>query len=331
MADKKISALATAAAPLDGTEVLPIVQTGSTVKVSVDNLTAGRTVSMSKVGVGTTSPVELLQVQGNGDYQARIVGGTGQNAGLALEGNATGTRAQVSLRSNNGTPRDYVIRNVSGTFSVLDNTASTTPVTIEAATPSNAVYVNASGNVGFGTASPAQKVDVVGSINVDGSARKLLVDTSAASGSLQNRFTIQSNVTNSNTSLNVVPNGTSTSTSLQFFGNPDPLNCSSLLLQLFANSEARVLATRTGTGSFIPLKFYTSGAVRMEMDVDGNIVTGTAALATTATNGFFYVPTCAGTPTGVPTAKTGVAPIVIDTTNNKLYFYSGGSWRDAGP
>ena len=33
----------------------------------------------------------------------------------------------------------------------------------------------------------------------------------------------------------------------------------------------------------------------------------------------------------VPTAKTGMAPIVVNTTNNKLYFYSGGAWRDAGP
>jgi hypothetical protein len=45
MADKKISALTAATTPLAGTEVLPIVQSGSTVKVSAANLTAGRTVS----------------------------------------------------------------------------------------------------------------------------------------------------------------------------------------------------------------------------------------------------------------------------------------------
>jgi len=44
MADKKISQLTGAATPLAGSEVLPIVQSGSTVKVSVDNLTAGKTV-----------------------------------------------------------------------------------------------------------------------------------------------------------------------------------------------------------------------------------------------------------------------------------------------
>lgn len=63
----------------------------------------------------------------------------------------------------------------------------------------------------------------------------------------------------------------------------------------------------------------------------GGVVVGTAALTTTATDGFLYVPTCAGQPTGTPTSRTGTAPIVVDTTNHKLYFYSGGTWRDAGP
>jgi hypothetical protein len=70
---------------------------------------------------------------------------------------------------------------------------------------------------------------------------------------------------------------------------------------------------------------------RARIPSTGGMVIGTAALATNATDGFLYVPTCAGTPTGTPTTQTGTAPIVVDTTNNKLYFYSGGQWRDAGP
>ena len=62
-----------------------------------------------------------------------------------------------------------------------------------------------------------------------------------------------------------------------------------------------------------------------------SLVVGTAAIATNATDGFLYIPTCAGTPTGTPTTQTGTSPLVVDSTNNKLYFYSGGSWRDAGP
>jgi hypothetical protein len=51
MADKKISALTGATTPLAGTEVLPIVQSGSTVKVSIADVTAGRAVSTGALSV----------------------------------------------------------------------------------------------------------------------------------------------------------------------------------------------------------------------------------------------------------------------------------------
>jgi hypothetical protein len=79
------------------------------------------------------------------------------------------------------------------------------------------------------------------------------------------------------------------------------------------------------------VRFGTNNTERARIPAAGGMVVGTAALATTATDGFLYVPTCAGTPTGTPTTQTGTARIVVDTTNNKLYFYSGGQWRDAGP
>jgi hypothetical protein len=57
MADKKISQLTGASTPVAGTEVLPIVQSGATVKVSIDNLTAGKSVSgASFVPTGSTVP-----------------------------------------------------------------------------------------------------------------------------------------------------------------------------------------------------------------------------------------------------------------------------------
>lgn len=65
----------------------------------------------------------------------------------------------------------------------------------------------------------------------------------------------------------------------------------------------------------------------VETQLKGSVVSGQlASLATTATDGFLYIPSCAGTPTGVPTAKTGKSPIVMDSTNHILYVYSGGSW-----
>lgn len=49
MADTKISGLPSATVPLAGTEVLPIVQSGTTKKVSIADVTAGRAVTASTV------------------------------------------------------------------------------------------------------------------------------------------------------------------------------------------------------------------------------------------------------------------------------------------
>lgn len=90
------------------------------------------------------------------------------------------------------------------------------------------------------------------------------------------------------------------------------------------------LVTISG-GSAFAIQSGNNGKDYLNLDGNGSVTVGDNNLTTTSTNGFLYVPTCAGTPTGVPTAKTGYAPIVINTTNNKLFFYSGGAWRDAGP
>ncbi len=62
MADLKISQLTGATTPLAGTEVVPIVQGGSTKKVSVSNLTEGRTVRASRVGIGAGAPTYALDI-----------------------------------------------------------------------------------------------------------------------------------------------------------------------------------------------------------------------------------------------------------------------------
>ena len=52
MPDVKISALTSASTPLSGTEVLPIVQSSATVKVSIADVTAGRAVSATSIATG---------------------------------------------------------------------------------------------------------------------------------------------------------------------------------------------------------------------------------------------------------------------------------------
>jgi len=74
-----------------------------------------------------------------------------------------------------------------------------------------------------------------------------------------------------------------------------------------------------------------SWSSKVQVTTAGSVAAGTGSLATTATDGFFYIPTCAGVPTGVPTAISGFAPMVIDSTDNSMYIYVGGAWRQVFP
>jgi len=86
-----------------------------------------------------------------------------------------------------------------------------------------------------------------------------------------------------------------------------------------------MLGLNIGTTSAQSLQFWTNNTQKAFIPSTGGLIVGTAALATNATGGFLYIPTCAGTPTGVPTAQTGTVPMVWDSTNKKFYIYDG-SW-----
>ena len=80
MADKKISQLTGATTPLGGTEEVPLVQSSTTKKVTVANLTAGRSVAAAS-----------FQSNGRIVYGATAIydvpGPTGNNTGLSFSGN----------------------------------------------------------------------------------------------------------------------------------------------------------------------------------------------------------------------------------------------------
>lgn len=101
-------------------------------------------------------------------------------------------------------------------------------------------------------------------------------------------------------------------------------------ISLHTNSGTLDAYIQLTTTSSSTSRFYLlndSLAIKFQVDlVLDNVVCNSAAIATNATDGFLYIATCAGTPTGTPTTYTGRAPLVIDSTNNKLYIYSGGAW-----
>ncbi len=94
-------------------------------------------------------------------------------------------------------------------------------------------------------------------------------------------------------------------------------------------------STGSGVGGSVKIQTAPAGGSsstlntlvdRLTADQLGNVVLGSAAIATNATDGFLYMVTCAGTPTGAPTGFTGRCAFVYDTSANKIWVYNG-SWR----
>ena len=238
MADKKISALTASTTPLAGTEVLPIVQGGATVKVAVSDLTAGRA------------------------------------------------------------------------FSALSSTFSGQTLTAATATP--IMDLSATWNTS-GTPS-AFKLNVTDTAS---NASSLLLN-------LQVGGTVRASVSKSG---NIANTGSIISTQ---GGYSRTLDNTGLFIVTPSGQAGTVRITQTGIQDWQISNVASSGNLSIGGHVvitpQGNVRLGTASLATTATNGFAYIPTCAGVPTGVPSTQTGYAPMVADSTNNKLYMYLGGSW-----
>lgn len=103
MADKKISALTGATTPLAGTEVLPIVQSGATVKVAVSDLTAGRVVSAtqltSTIAIGT-APLVVTSTTNVANLNASSLNGATFAAPGAIGG---GTASAITGTTITGT------------------------------------------------------------------------------------------------------------------------------------------------------------------------------------------------------------------------------------
>jgi hypothetical protein len=82
-----------------------------------------------------------------------------------------------------------------------------------------------------------------------------------------------------------------------------------------------------GTVKEFAIRDITNARYPFVITKTGSVIAGNrAALTTTAVDGFLYIPTCAGPPTGVPTAQSGMVPMIFDSTNSKFYLYNAG-WK----
>jgi len=317
-----------------------------TVALSTGGAERWRVDSSGNLGVGTANP-----------------GTFGKFASVAASGATsvyTGTGVQGLFISTNESTR--VVR--------YDSSGSLSGLHAWGNGPSELMRLDSSGNLGIGTASPGTRLHTNKASQTPGdttpSGAFLITNTTAGAGcveigsgsSVLGYLQVRNSASQTYYDFALQPNGgnvgigtSSPGAKLDVTGNIRALN---------SGADSQVIATAP-TDSFSPFirwgvsgirdsgilgfpagddslvyrsgaNSFSTGTERFRITAVGNVVAGgSVALATTATNGFLYVPTCAGVPTGVPTAVSGMAPIVVDTTNNRWYFYSGGAWRNAGP
>jgi len=108
-----------------------------------------------------------------------------------------------------------------------------------------------------------------GNLNFSSTAQRITGDFSNATFS--NRVAFQSSTTNGNSFVGVLPNGTSTDAGLNVYSNSDPTNSSVLLLNA-SSTSTRIDSSRRGTGTYLPMTFFTNGTERMRIDSSGNLL-----------------------------------------------------------
>ena len=122
------------------------------------------------VGIGTTSPIDKLHLEG-GNARIRTTGNTDVELILNPYSNALGTLFQWELVGTGS----------GGNYNFEFRKAGTTYITVDSGVSGTA------GNVGIGTTSPTEKLEVVGNIRIDStSAAQFFLDSAAGNDSVIN-------------------------------------------------------------------------------------------------------------------------------------------------
>jgi hypothetical protein len=308
LANVKISALPAATTPLAGTEVLPIVQSGVTAKVSIANLTAGRSISASDLTLTNALPIAS--------------GGTGQ-----ITANASFNALAPSQTSNSG---KYLTTDGSNTSWATNPLGTVTSVAATAGTGISVTGspITTSGTLNITNTAPDQTVVLTAStgISVTGTYPSFTItNTSPSSGGTVTSVTGTAPVVSSGGTTPAISmaaattsvNGYLTSTDWTTFNNKQAALVSGTNLKtvngttLLGSGDLGIITgTYGGTGInngsntiTIAGNLTFAGAFTQSFTATANTAVTLPAGATAASNNLLSSATAVGIVTGTPSAS----------------------------
>jgi hypothetical protein len=172
----------------------------------------------------------------------------------------TGTGAAVFATSPTlvtpalGTPASGVVTNLTGTASINING------TVGATTPAAGTFTSLSDS---------------GNLTFTGTGNRITGDFS--NGTVASRAMFQTSTTNGATNVSAIPNGTSVIASIACFDNSDTTNAAFGQIRIQNATDVRINSSITGTGTYLPMTFYTGGSERVRVDTSGNVGIGTSS------------------------------------------------------
>jgi len=186
------------------------------------------------------------------------------------------------------------------------DTTKNTVVVHDGVTPGGAPLSTAGANTDI-----TSLTGLSGNVSFTGTGNRITGDFSNAT--IANRVMFQDSALNQATVIGAIPNGTSPYALLQLYNSSTPANSSYADIRITPNTFS-LMSENTGTGSYLPMTFYTGGFERMRIDTSGNVLVTSPA-------GLGYGTGAGGTVTQATSKSTAVTlnkPCGQITMNNAL-------------
>ena len=190
-----------------------------------------------------------------------------------VNGIGNGTVALANVVITGGVVSNVTLANVSGvSVSAIANGASNVSIN----TLSGNVTVYTSG-VLAATIDTSQNFTANANLTLSGASARFFGDFTNAT--IATRVAFQTSTANSTTGVYALPSGTSTAASWQATNAADPTNASKILIATNGSTDVQLVSGRNGTGTYLPLSFYTNGSQQAQLDTSGNLAVSNGSIS----------------------------------------------------